>query len=75
MAAADFTPFPVPRTAEDKPLFTHNGFDYKCTGCGGPIPDGAWITEDVEGGMVVGLLVRKGQDGPVVHACGSRAGG
>ncbi len=70
---AEFVPFPAPRTADDKPLVTHAGYQYRCTGCGGDIPDGAWLDEDIRDGMVVGLVARKGQGGPVAHACGSRA--
>jgi hypothetical protein len=67
----EFTPFPEPRTADDAPLVTHAGFAYRCTGCGGPVPDGAWLAEDIADGMVIGLRVTAGQGGPVVHACGT----
>jgi hypothetical protein len=71
--SAGFTPFPEPLEQTDVPLVVHNGFQYRCSGCGGDVPDGAWLDEDIADGMVVGLLARHGQDGPVVHACGSRA--
>lgn len=71
---ATFTPFPEPKTSTDLPLFVHNGADYKCSGCGGSIPDGAWMDEDISDGTVVGLRATAGQGGTVVHACGSRAG-
>lgn len=75
MAAAktSFTPFPEPKTGEDVQLVVHAGFQYKCSGCGGPVPDGAWIYEDIRDGMVVGLKVTSGLGGPVVHACGTCA--
>jgi hypothetical protein len=68
-----FEPFPEPRKQGDTPLVVHNGFQYRCSGCGGDVPDGAWLEEDIDDGMVVGLLVRAGQGGHVVHACGSKA--
>jgi hypothetical protein len=70
---AKFKPFKVPTEPGDTPLVTHAGFAYRCTGCGGEVPDGAWLDEDVKDGKVVGLTVTAGQGGPVVHACGSRA--
>lgn len=70
MAKPTFTPFPEPKMRGDVPLVTHNGPDYRCTGCGGSVPDGVWIHEHVRDGMVVGLLVRCGPDGPTVHECG-----
>lgn len=66
----EFTPFPVPVNSGDIPLVTHVGFDYKCTGCGGPVPDGMWLHETIVDGMVVGLVARSGPDGPVTHKCG-----
>jgi len=53
-----FTPFPVPRRPEDTPLVVHAGADYRCSGCGGTVPAGAWLFETVRDGMVVGLLAR-----------------
>lgn len=70
---AKFVPFPEPKIPEDAPLVVHAGVQYRCSGCGGPVPDGAWLYEVVEDGMVTGLKVTHGQDGPVVHACGSAA--
>jgi hypothetical protein len=67
---AKFTPFPVPAARGDLPLVQHAGNAYTCTGCGGPVPDGVWLHETVEDGMVVGLLARIGADGDVVHKCG-----
>jgi hypothetical protein len=69
----EFVPFPEPKHHDDTPLVTWNGFDYKCSGCGGPVPDGVWFTETVEDGMVVGIVARRGADGPRVHACGKGA--
>lgn len=71
--APKFSPFPEPKTSDDTPLVTHAGFQYRCTGCGGDVPDGAWLAERVKDGMVVGLLVTAGQGGQVVHACGTEA--
>lgn len=89
MAKAKFTPFPVPRDVDDTPLVTPHGGQYRCSGCGGPVPAGAWLFEAVEDGMVVGLLARLAgatgvnphayhsavdhADGEVVHACGTAA--
>jgi hypothetical protein len=68
-----FTPFKNPVHPDDTPLVQHAGFEYKCTGCGAPVPDGVHIYETVEDGMVIGLKVRRGLEGPVLHACGSEA--
>jgi hypothetical protein len=65
-----FVPFKVPTGPDDTPLVQWDRDNYKCTGCGGPVPDGVWLHETVEDGMVVGLLARVGADGPVVHQCG-----
>jgi hypothetical protein len=66
-----FTPFPEPIHRDDLPLVTHAGAHYRCSGCGfTPVPDGVHITETIEDGMVVGLSMRYGADGDVVHACG-----
>lgn len=65
-----FTPFPVPIHPEDTPLVQPDGDRYRCSGCGGPVPDGVHIHESVSGGMVVGLRVQVGTDGPIVHDCG-----
>jgi hypothetical protein len=68
---ADFTPFPVPIHPEDTPLVQHAGPHYRCSGCGyEPVPDGVHIYETIEDGMVIGLRVQRGTDGPVVHKCG-----
>lgn len=67
---AKFTPFPVPVQPDDTPLVTHEGDHYRCTGCGEPAPSGVWISETVEDGMVVGMSMRIGGDGEVVHSCG-----
>jgi hypothetical protein len=72
-SAAQFTPFPEPKASGDLPLVRHTGAIYACNGCGGPVPDGAWLYERIEDGMVTGLLARSGPDGPIVHACGSAA--
>lgn len=71
---AKFTPFPAPVKTGDTPLVTHAGFAYRCTGCGGDVPDGAWLDEDVKDGTVVGIAATAGPRGPLVHACGSRSG-
>ncbi len=71
--AGEFKPFPVPTLPTDLPLVTHAGEAYRCSGCGDRVPDGAWITEEVRDGMVVGILVRRGKDGPVDHGCGTKA--
>ena len=65
-----FTPFPVPVHHDDLPLVTAAGTEYRCSGCGTLVPAGVWMTETVEDGMVVGLSMRMGTDGPTVHACG-----
>lgn len=70
-----FTPFPVPMGNEDKPLVRSAGFTYRCNGCGGEVQDGAVLAEQVEDGMVVGLLAfagwsAPGQFGPETHRCG-----
>jgi hypothetical protein len=54
--AEDFTPFPVPVHAGDTPLVTPDKGDYRCSGCGGKVPDGVRLYETIEDGMVVGLL-------------------
>lgn len=71
---ATFEPFPEPKAAGDLPLVQHAGFAYRCTGCGGEVPDGAWLDEDIAKSKVIGIRATAGQGGPVVHACGSRAG-
>lgn len=48
----------------------HAGIDYICTGCGAHIPDGVHIYETVKDGMIIGLRVQRGHDGPVIHECG-----
>jgi hypothetical protein len=70
--APKFTPFPVPVAAEDVPLVTAEGDRYRCTGCGGGVPAGAWLFETVEHNMVTGLVAKEGPDGPVVHDCGAK---
>jgi hypothetical protein len=56
---AEFVPFPVPTRPEDTPLVVHAGADYRCSGCGGVVPAGAWLFESVHDGMVVGLIARR----------------
>jgi hypothetical protein len=73
MMVAEFTPFPEPKQATDLPLVQWNQDRYKCTGCGGSVPDGVWLHEIIEEGMIVGLLARVGPDGPIVHQCGKAA--
>jgi hypothetical protein len=68
--AAKFTPFPEPKLPDDKPLVQHAGVDYRCSGCGGSVADGVWILPNVRNGMVVGVRVQRGADGPVEHECG-----
>jgi hypothetical protein len=66
-----FTPFPIPIKTTDLPLVIHAGPHYRCSGCGyEPVPDGAHIHETVADGMVIGLRVQRGFDGPVIHTCG-----
>jgi hypothetical protein len=65
-----FRKFPTPVKAEDTPLVTAHGTTYRCTGCGADVPPGVWITEQVESGNVVGMTMRIGADGDVVHSCG-----
>jgi hypothetical protein len=67
---AKFKPFKVPVDVEDLPLVTHAGKQFKCSGCGELIPEGFWITEVIEDGMIVGMSMRVGADGAFVHACG-----
>jgi hypothetical protein len=65
-----FTPFPVPIHLEDVPLVRPVAVGYRCSGCGGHVPHGAWLRETIADGMVVGLSATIGADGPVVHCCG-----
>jgi hypothetical protein len=67
---ATFTPFPVPIHPEDTPLVVPSRPDYKCSGCGDPVPSGVHIHETISEGMVTGIRARLGPDGPVVHQCG-----
>jgi hypothetical protein len=69
-----FKPFPVPIQITDTPLVQHAGFDYICTGCGEHVPDGVHIQETIKDGMVIGLRMIVGADGPVVHQCGKVGG-
>jgi hypothetical protein len=71
MPTARFVPFPVPVHPGDVPLVVHAGDRYRCSGCGGDVPDGVWLFETVEDGMVTGLVAKQGADGPVVHDCGA----
>jgi hypothetical protein len=71
MGDRKFTPFPQPIHADDTPLVRHAGAAYKCSGCGGHVPDGVHLAEQIKDGMVVGLVARLGWDGPVVHKCGT----
>lgn len=66
----DFVPFPVPVHRDDLPLVIREGPRYRCMGCGGRVPDGAWLFETIRDGLVVGILAQKGPTGPVVHSCG-----
>jgi hypothetical protein len=65
-----FKPFPVPIQITDTPLVQHAGVDYTCTGCGTHVPSGIHIHETINDGMVIGLRMIAGADGPVVHQCG-----
>jgi hypothetical protein len=66
-----FTPFPVPVHAADTPLVVANGGTYRCSGCGGAVPDGAWLFEVVQDGMVVGLLARVAGTSASAHVAGN----
>jgi hypothetical protein len=67
----EFTPFIEPSREGGQALFHTVGLDYICTGCGGTIPGGAWFFENIEDGMVVGIIARAGgADAPIVHQCG-----
>jgi len=57
--AEKFTPFPVPIHADDTSLVAPDGGAYRCSGCGGEVPDGVRLYETVEDGMVVGLLAMR----------------
>jgi hypothetical protein len=70
MAKPKFKPFPVPIKTTDTPLVQHAGVDYTCTGCGEHVPAGLHIHETINDGMVIGLRMIAGADGPVVHQCG-----
>jgi hypothetical protein len=66
-----FKAFKEPKHPDDTPLVSAHGFFYRCNGCGcDQLPQGFWITERIEDGMVVGLSMRIGADGAIVHACG-----
>ena len=67
---SEFTSFPIPVHRDDKPLVTHAGFDYLCSGCGDHVPDGVWIREFVKDGQIIGLTMRNGRDGEIIHQCG-----
>lgn len=67
----EFVPFSVPVHPDDQSLVRWDRDAYACTGCGGRVPDGAFLFEFIENGMITGLRVRQGFDGPVVHECGS----
>lgn len=74
-AKVTFTPFPVPMGRGDMPLVRPDGPVYRCNGCGGEVQDGAILAEQVQDGMVVGLIAydgwsAPGQPGPVTHRCG-----
>lgn len=76
---SEFTPFPVPRDPADVPLVRPGSVDvygtkvgvYLCSGCGEPMPQGVWLHETVEDGMVTGLDAYMGPDGERVHSCGA----
>lgn len=68
--ANKFKAFKAPVLPKDVPLVQNDGLIYKCSGCGGPVPDGVWIFEKIEDGMVVGMTMKRGDDGPIVHQCG-----
>jgi hypothetical protein len=68
--AREFESFPVPIHREDTPLVQHAGYDYICTGCGGRVPDGVRIYENVKNGMVIGMRMEGGPDGRFRHQCG-----
>jgi hypothetical protein len=67
---AEFTPFPVPIKSTDVPLVKHAGFDYVCSGCDVHVPDGLRIAETIKDGMVIGLRMTSGIEGPIIHQCG-----
>jgi hypothetical protein len=68
----EFEPFPVPIHRDDTPLVQHAGYDYVCTGCGGRVPDGVRIHENVRDGMVIGMWMDGGPDGQFRHQCGKK---
>lgn len=66
-----FTPFPAPSTENGVQLINTVGHHYVCNGCGEPVPDGCWLFENINDGMVIGLTARAGAaDAPIVHECG-----
>jgi hypothetical protein len=73
MAKPKFTPFPVPVDPGDTPLVVADGFKFRCSGCQSELREGFWVTETIEDGMIVGLSMAIGSDGPVIHACGKGA--
>jgi hypothetical protein len=71
VVVADFKPFPDPNTNPGVQLATARGPDYICTGCGEVLPAGAWLFENVDDGMVIGITARNGgEQADIVHQCG-----
>lgn len=66
-----FVKFKDPTQGGLEPIAKAIGTHYYCAGCNDVIPSGAWIFENVEGDMIIGVTARNGgADAPIVHQCG-----